>query len=45
MLTKLHRAGELTAIWVPDAAMKRMRDLVRVRATAGRPLSKARQHL
>jgi transposase len=45
MLAKLHRAGELTAIWVPDAAHEAMRDLVRARATAGRVLSKARQHL
>jgi len=45
MLAKLHRAGELTPIWVPDAAHEAMRDLVRARATAGRVLSKARQHL
>ncbi|MGH7191137.1 MAG: IS110 family transposase [Acetobacteraceae bacterium] len=45
MLAKLHRAGELTAIWVPDAAHEAMRDLVRARATAVRVLSKARQHL
>ena len=35
MLAKLHRAGELTAIWIPDAAHEAMRDLVRARATAG----------
>ena len=45
MLAKLHRAGELTPIWVPDAAHEAMRDLVRARATAVRVLSKARQHL
>ena len=45
MLAKLHRVGELTAIWIPDAAHEAMRDLVRARATAGRVLSKARQHL
>ena len=45
MLAKLHRAGELTPIWVPDAGHEAMRDLVRARATAGRMLSKARQHL
>ena len=45
MLAKLHRAGELTAIWVPDAAHEAMRDLVRARATAVRVLAKARQHL
>ena len=32
-LAKLHRAGELTAVWVPDAAHEAMRDLVRARAT------------
>jgi hypothetical protein len=34
MLAKLHRAGELTPIWIPDAAHEVMRDLVRARATA-----------
>jgi transposase len=29
MLARLHRAGELTAVWVPDAAHEAMRDLVR----------------
>ena len=45
MLAKLHRAGELTAVWVPDAAHEAMRDLVRARATAIRVTGKARQHL
>jgi transposase len=45
MLAKLHRAGELTPIWIPDAAHEAMRDLVRARATAVRALSKARQHV
>jgi transposase len=45
MLAKLHRAGELTAVWVPDAAHEAMRDLIRARATAVRVLGKARQHL
>jgi transposase len=45
MLAKLHRAGELTPIWIPDAAHEAMRDLVRARATAVRVLGKARQHL
>jgi transposase len=45
MLAKLHRAGELTAVWVPDASHEAMRDLVRARATAVRVLGKARQHL
>src|SRR6476469_39510 len=31
MLARLHRAGELTPIWVPDAAHEAMRDLVRAR--------------
>jgi transposase len=31
MLAKLHRAGELTTVWVPDAAHEAMRDLVRAR--------------
>jgi transposase len=44
-LAKRHRAGELTPIWVSDAAHEAMRDLVRARATARRVLSKARQHL
>ena len=44
-LAKLHRAGELTPVWVPDAAHEAMRDLVRARATAVRVLGKARQHL
>jgi len=45
MLARLHRAGELTEVWVPDAAHEAMRDLVRARATAMKVLSKARQHL
>ncbi len=45
MLAKLHRAGELTAVWVPDAAHEAMRDLARARATAVCVLGKARQHL
>lgn len=45
MLAKLHRAGELTAVWVPDAAHEAMRDLIRARATAVQVLGKVRQHL
>lgn len=41
MLAKLHRAGELTAVWVPDAAHEAMRDLVRARATAMRVAGRA----
>ncbi len=45
MLAKLHRAGELTSVWVPDGAHEAMRDLIRARATAVRVLGKTRQHL
>ena len=45
MLARLHRAGELTEVWVPDAAHEAMRDLERARAIAAKVLSKARQHL
>lgn len=45
MLAKLHRAGELTAVWVPDAAHEAIRDLIRARATSVRVAGKARQHL
>src|SRR6478735_8064041 len=45
MLAKLHRAAELTSVWVPDDAHEAMRDLIRARATAVRVLGKARQHL
>ncbi|MGB7599432.1 MAG: IS110 family transposase [Candidatus Sulfotelmatobacter sp.] len=45
MLAKLHRAGELTAVWVPDDSHEAMRDLIRARSTAVRVLVKARQHL
>ena len=41
MLAKLLRAGELTAVWVPDAAHEAMRDLIRARATV-RVVGKAR---
>jgi len=44
-LAKLHRAGELTAVWVPDARHEAMRDLVRARLDAVRSLRRARQQL
>jgi transposase len=44
-LAKLHRAGELTAVWVPDAAHEAIRDLVRARLAAVRTLRQARQQL
>lgn len=45
MLAKLHRAGELTAVWVPDAGHEAMRDLVRARAQAVRAVRMSRQQL
>lgn len=44
-LARLHRAGELTAVWVPDAAHEAMRDLIRARLAAVRHLRQARQQL
>jgi transposase len=44
-LAKLHRAGELTAVWVPDSAHEAVRELVRARETAMEELRRARQHL
>ena len=36
MLARLHRAGELRAIYIPDATDEAMRDLVRARADVSR---------
>jgi transposase len=44
-LAKLHRAGELTPVWVPDQAHEAIRDLVRARQAAVRNLRQARQQL
>src|SRR5260370_78247 len=44
-LAKLHRAGELTAVWVPDARHEAMCDLVRARLDAVHSLRRARQQL
>jgi transposase len=44
-LAKLHRAGELTAVWVPDQMHEAVRDLVRARLAAVRTLRQARQQL
>ena len=44
-LAKLHRTGELTPVWVPDAAHEAIRDLVRARLAAVRSLRQARQQL
>lgn len=45
MLAKLHRAGELTPVWVPDPCHEAMRDLVRCRAMACVQQTTARQRL
>ena len=44
-LARCHRAGELTAVWVPDAAHEALRDLVRAREAAKRDQLKARHRL
>src|SRR5919206_2367596 len=44
-LARLHRAGELTAVWVPDPVHEAMRDLVRARTAAMETLRRARQQL
>jgi transposase len=44
-LARLHRAGELTPVWIPDQAHEAMRDLVRARQAAVRALRQARQQL
>lgn len=45
MLAKLHRAGELTAIHVPDAVDESIRDLTRARADAVHDLTRAKLRL
>jgi transposase len=44
-LAPLHPAGELTAVWVPDAGHEAMRDLVRARLAAVQALRRTRQQL
>ena len=44
-LARCHRAGELTAVWVPNAAQEALRDLVRAREAAKRDQLKARHRL
>jgi len=44
-LARLHRAGELTPVWVPDPGHEAMRDLVRARLDAVHALRRARQQL
>ncbi len=44
-LARLHRAGDLTQIWVPDEAHEAMRDLVRARIAAMEAVRRHRQQL
>jgi transposase len=44
-LVKLLRAGELTAVWVPDRHHEAMRDLTRARETAVMELRRTRQRI
>ena len=44
-LARLHRAGELTGVWVPDADHEAVRDLVRAREAAADDLRRKRQQL
>ena len=42
---RLHRAGELTGVWVPDTVHEAVRDLVRARETAAEDRRRKRQQL
>jgi transposase len=44
-LVKLLRAGELTAVWVPDPRHEAMRDLTRARAVGAEDLRRKRQQI
>jgi transposase len=44
-LARLHRAGELTGVWAPDAAHEAVRDLVRAREAAADDLRRKREQL
>jgi transposase len=44
-LARLYRAGELTAVWVPDQAHEALRDLVRAREAAVTDQHRARQRI
>jgi transposase len=44
-LARCYRAGDLTAVWVPDAAHEALRDLVRARLAAKRDQVRARNRL
>ena len=44
-LARCHRAGDLTPVWVPDAATEALRDLVRAREAAKQDQLRARHRL
>jgi transposase len=44
-LARLHRAGELTAVWVPDEAQEALRDVTRAREDMVSMATQARQRL
>jgi transposase len=44
-LARLHRAGELTAVWVPDGAQEALRDLTRAREDVKHLQKQAKQRL
>ncbi|MER9141049.1 IS110 family transposase, partial [Mesorhizobium sp. M0830] len=44
-LARLHRAGELTGVWVPDVVHEAVRDLVRARESGADDLRRKRQQL
>lgn len=44
-LARCFRAGELTAVWVPDAATEALRDLLRARETAKQDQLRARHRI
>ncbi|WP_245438133.1 transposase [Mesorhizobium sp. WSM4312] len=44
-LARLHRAGELIGVWVPDVVHEAVRDLVRAREAAADDLRRKRQQL
>jgi transposase len=44
-LARLHRAGDLTAVWVPDSALEALRDLTRAREDMKKLQKEAKQRL
>jgi len=44
-LVRLHRAGKVTSVWIPDEAHEAIRDLVRAREAANDALKQARQQI